>query len=147
METEEELRESLRYGEEEAYPEESILEEQGAGQEETAAEEATEKEQKQEEYVEVEQEQAPETYKLENQQEEDRSSFTFGLSVGLGIGCITTFVIMWISVFFSPRLPSNITYEAMLTVFVYPLIYLLTVGLIALTAGIVREYYMKRRSF
>lgn len=72
---------------------------------------------------------------------EDRSSFIHGLSVGLGIGCLATFVIMWVTVFFSPQLPSSLTYENMLSIFIYPLIYLLAVGLIALTAGIVREYY------
>jgi len=77
-------------------------------------------------------------------QSEDKSSFVHGLSVGLGLGCITTFVIMWIVVFFSPQLPSTVTYEAMLSVFIYPLIYLLAVGLIALTAGIVREYYIRK---
>ena len=50
-------------------------------------------------------------------------------------------------VFFSPQLPSTVTYEAMLSVFIYPLIYLLAVGLIALTAGIVREYYVRKNSF
>ncbi|MEM0057618.1 MAG: hypothetical protein QXG58_05560 [Candidatus Bathyarchaeia archaeon] len=82
--------------------------------------------------------------KIEAVHEEDRSSFIHGLSVGLGIGCIATFVIMWITVFFSPMLPPTITYESMLSVFIYPLLYLLAVGLIALTAGIVREYYTKR---
>jgi len=72
----------------------------------------------------------------------DRGNFVHGLSVGLGIGCIATFVIMWIAVFFTPQLPSRVTYEAMLSVFIYPLIYLLAVGLVALTAGIVREYYV-----
>jgi hypothetical protein len=71
----------------------------------------------------------------------DRSHFVHGLAAGLGIGCIATFVIMWIAVFFSPQLPSRVTYEAMLAVFIYPLIYLLAVGLVALTAGIVREYF------
>lgn len=77
-------------------------------------------------------------------EQEDRSSFVHGLSVGLGIGCIATFIIMWITVFFSPMLPSTITYESMLSVFIYPLIYLLAVGLVALTAGIVREYYVNK---
>jgi len=77
----------------------------------------------------------------------DRRSFSHGLSVGLGIGCIATFVIMWIVVFFSPQLPSTITYEAMLSIFIYPLIYLLAIGLIALTAGIVKEYYVRKSSF
>lgn len=79
--------------------------------------------------------------------DEDRSSFIHGLAVGLGIGCISTFIIMWITVFFSPRLPSGITYEGLLTIFIYPLIYLLTVGLIALTAGIVREYYTRSHNY
>ncbi len=73
--------------------------------------------------------------------EEDRSSFIHGLAVGLGLGCIATFVIMWIAVFFTPKLPESISYETMLSIFIYPLVYLLAVGLVALTAGIVREYY------
>jgi len=80
-------------------------------------------------------------------QSEDKSSFVHGLSVGLGLGCIAAFIIMWIVVFFSPQLPSTVTYETMLSVFIYPLIYLLAVGLIALTAGIVREYYTRKNSF
>jgi len=76
--------------------------------------------------------------------EEDKSSFIHGLSVGLGMGCIATFIIMWIVVFFSPRLPSTITYESLLSIFIYPLLYLLVTGLVALTAGIVREYYARK---
>jgi len=79
--------------------------------------------------------------------QENNGSFVHGLSVGLGLGCIATFVIMWVAVFFTPQLPSSITYEAMLSVFIYPMIYLLTVGLIALTAGIVREYYVRKSRF
>lgn len=82
-----------------------------------------------------------------NSHEQDRSSFVHGLSVGLGIGCIATFAIMWITIFFTPQLPSMITYEDMLAIFIYPLIYLLAVGLIALTAGVVREYYARKSSF
>ena len=74
----------------------------------------------------------------------DRNVFVNGLAVGLGIGCIATFVMMWIAIFFSPQLPAGATYESMLSIFVYPLVYLLAVGLIALTAGIVREYYIPR---
>jgi hypothetical protein len=74
----------------------------------------------------------------------DRNVFVNGLAVGLGIGCIATFIIMWIAVFFSPQLPAGATYESMLSMFVFPLVYLLAVGLIALTAGIVREYYIPR---
>lgn len=80
-------------------------------------------------------------------QSEDKSSFVHGLSVGLGLGCMATFIIMWIVVFFSPQLPSTVTYEAMLLVFIYPLVYLLAVGLIALIAGIVREYYVRKNRF
>jgi hypothetical protein len=80
-------------------------------------------------------------------QSEDRSGFIHGLSTGLGIGCIATFIIMWITVFFSPQLPTNVTYESMLSIFIYPLVYLLAVGLIALTAGVVREYYIRKESF
>jgi hypothetical protein len=74
----------------------------------------------------------------------DRGSFIHGLCVGIGLGCITTFIIMWVTVFFTPRLPSGITYENMLAIFIYPLVYLLAVGLVALTAGIVREYFSAR---
>jgi len=81
-----------------------------------------------------------------NNQEEDRSSFIHGLAVGLGIGCIATFVITWIAIFFTPMLPS-VTYETLLSIFIYPLIYLLAVGLVSLTAGIVREYYAKKSRF
>lgn len=76
-------------------------------------------------------------------QREDRSSFIHGLAVGLGIGCIATFIIMWIAVFFTPLMPTA-SYETLLAVFIYPLLYLLAVGLVALTAGIVREYYSKK---
>jgi hypothetical protein len=76
--------------------------------------------------------------------EGDRGSFIHGLSVGLGMGCIATFIIMWIVVFFSPKLPSTITYESLLSIFIYPLLYLLAIGLVALTAGIVREYYARK---
>jgi fructose-specific phosphotransferase system IIC component len=76
---------------------------------------------------------------------EDRSGFTHGLSTGLGIGCIATFVIIWVAVFFTPQLPSGVTYESLLSIFIYPLVYLLAVGLIALTAGIVRQYFSRSK--
>ncbi|MBS7632624.1 hypothetical protein KEJ15_03240 [Candidatus Bathyarchaeota archaeon] len=74
-----------------------------------------------------------------------RASFVHGLSVGLGLGCIATFIIMWITVFFTPQIPPQATYEALLSIFVYPLVYLLAVGLVALTAGVVREYYVRTK--
>ena len=82
-----------------------------------------------------------------NIQGEDRGNFVHGLAVGLGIGCNATFVIVWISLFFTPKLPNGVTYENLLSIFIYTLIYLLAVGLIALTAGIVREYYGTKSKF
>lgn len=102
----------------------------------------------QEEHAVTEQEnqQEDETHKSSNSEgERDRSGFVHGLAVGLGFGCIAAFILMWIAVFFTPRMPEAITYETMLSIFVYPLVYLLAVGLVALTAGIVREYYSPRR--
>jgi uncharacterized protein YhaN len=140
MEAEQDTQEEVHYEEEEAN-------------EESVEHEVVEQQNEQEAYVAPEetakqgQEQEKEKSSKFNNHEEDRSSFVHGLSVGLGIGCIATFVIMWITVFFTPQLPSLITYEAMLSIFIYPLIYLLAVGLIALTAGIVREYYVRKKSF
>ena len=68
-------------------------------------------------------------------------TFINGLCVGLGLGCIATFVIMWFVIFFTPLMPSAMTYENLLAVFIYPFIYLLAIGLVTLTAGIVKQYY------
>jgi hypothetical protein len=139
MEIEEETQEDVHY--EEEANEESIqhdeTEQENEPEEYTAPKEAAEQER----------EEVKEKNLKLNNQGEDRSSFVHGLSVGLGIGCIATFVIMWITVFFTPQLPSAVTYENLLAIFIYPLIYLLTIGLIALTAGIVREYYSARNRF
>jgi hypothetical protein len=75
------------------------------------------------------------------QHEANRAIFINGLSVGIGIGCIVTFAVMWIAVFFTPQLPAGASYQDLLSIFIFPLIYLLAIGLITLTAGIVREYY------
>jgi len=69
------------------------------------------------------------------------AKFVNGLAVGFGIGCIATFIILWATIFFTPKLPQAITYEGLLSVFIYPLLYLLTVGLISLTAGLVKERF------
>jgi len=82
--------------------------------------------------------------KPEQKKPKQNSSFIHGLAVGLGLACIATFAIMWITIFFSPLLPQSATYESLLAIFIYPLIYLLAVGLVALTAGIVREYYTRK---
>lgn len=139
MGAEQEMQGEIQY-EEEAYTGEDeavVPEEQKAGQQEgyMVMEEAYEENQGLEE--------KPSSRKtMSNVQ--SRRSFGDGVSVGLGIGCIATFIVMWISLFFSPQLPSSATYEAMLSVFIYPLIYLLSVGLVALTAGFVREYYARK---
>jgi len=93
------------------------------------------------------QEQQPQKVAAETTQvkaQENKSSFTHGLAVGLGIGCLGTFITLWISIFFIPMLPPTITYETLLSIFIYPLIYLFALGLIALTAGVVREFYSRK---
>lgn len=141
MEVEQETQEGIQYDEETYVDDEVIIPGERTEHQEqyTVAEEATEQSQ------DIEKKSLLQNL-ISIDHGEDRSSFVHGLSVGLGIGCIATFIIMWIAVFFSPQLPSAITYESMLSIFIYPLIYLLTVGLIALTAGIVREYYTRRSS-
>lgn len=144
MEAGQELQENTQYEEaylDEAYDESSTEKQETEQQEEyaTTEEETNQRQESKKQGL---------IYKLlSNNQSEDKSSFIHGLSVGLGIGCLATFIIMWIAVFFTPQLPSTVTYEAMLSVFIYPLVYLLAVGLIALTAGIVREYYTRKSGF
>jgi len=69
-----------------------------------------------------------------------RSSFVNGLAIGFGLAFLATFVILWISIFFGSQLSPGITYEKMISIFVYPLLFLLATGTVFLTAGIVREY-------
>jgi hypothetical protein len=82
--------------------------------------------------------------KCQTGDEEKNSLFVNGLAVGVGTGFIATFVVMWIAIFFSPQLPAGTTYQTMLSLFIYPLVYLLAVGSITLTAGIVRQYYARQ---
>ncbi|MGD8545127.1 MAG: hypothetical protein PVH12_03025 [Candidatus Bathyarchaeota archaeon] len=143
MDTEQEVHGDVQYAED-TYVDEAELQV------------STEQDQEPREYIiiEPETEQASVLRKRESlpdlvqiNEEKDRSGFIHGLSVGLGVGCIATFIIMWIAVFFSPQLPSTVTYEALLSIFIYPLIYLLSVGLIALTAGVALEYYKKNSNY
>jgi hypothetical protein len=76
-----------------------------------------------------------------------KSGFVHGLAAGLGIGCLAAFVMMWMAVFFTPRLPLGITYEAMLATFIYPLMYIFALGLVTLTVGIASEYYSVKNEF
>ncbi len=69
-----------------------------------------------------------------------RSSFVNGLAMGAGAGFLATFAILWISIFFGSQLSPEVSYEQMISVFIYPLLFLLGAGTVLLTAGIVREY-------
>jgi len=80
------------------------------------------------------------------QKNKGRGSFADGLAAGLGIGSIACFAIVWLALFFSPLLPQSATYENLLAIFIYLLVFLLASGLTALTAGVVREYYPKTQS-
>jgi formate hydrogenlyase subunit 3/multisubunit Na+/H+ antiporter MnhD subunit len=80
------------------------------------------------------------------QKNKGRGSFADGLAAGLGIGSIACFAIVWLALFLSPLLPQSASYENLLATFIYLLVFLLASGLIALTAGVVREYYPKTKS-
>ena len=83
--------------------------------------------------------------KQPSQNGNNRSSYFDGLAVGLGIGSITAFAIIWVGLFLSPTLPQTATYESLLAAFIYPLIFTVGTGLVAITAGVVREYYPKNK--
>jgi len=71
--------------------------------------------------------------------------FTNGFEIGFGVGCIMTFVVLWISLLFGARLTSGVTYETMIAIFIYPLLFLLTVGTVFLTAGAVKHLHFKKK--
>ena len=71
-----------------------------------------------------------------------RSSFVNGLAIGFGAGFLATFIILWISIFFGSQLSPVLSYAQMISVFVYPLLFLSGTGIVLLTAGVVREYYI-----
>jgi hypothetical protein len=112
--------------------------------EEEAYDESVSPEIEPEEYPIEEEADEQKTLNLRSKSDGGKGRFGNGLAVGLGIGCITTFIIMWVSVFFTPQIASSVTYQMLLSIFIYPLIYLFAVGLIALTAGLVKEYYSRR---
>ena len=134
----EEVREEIQLDEISGEPEEEQREEQ-TSQELMEEQQFIFEEPEEEPKQEIEQEK-----KTETKEQEDKGGFIHGLAVGLGLGCISTFIILWITVFFAPQLPSTLTYESLLSIFIYPMLYLLIVGLVAITAGIVREYYIKK---
>jgi len=69
-----------------------------------------------------------------------RSSFVNGLAIGFGVALLATFAILWISVYFGAQISSGISYEKMISLFIYPLLFLLVTGTAFLTAGVIREY-------
>lgn len=69
-----------------------------------------------------------------------RNSFVNGLAIGFGLAFLATFAILWICIFFGSQLSSGVSYEKMISIFIYPLLFLLTTGTVLLTAGAVREY-------
>jgi len=71
---------------------------------------------------------------------QDKGVFANGIAVGLGMAYIAAFAILWMSVYFSPKLPASISYQDLLSLFFGPLIILLAIGIASLTTGIVRQY-------
>ena len=69
-----------------------------------------------------------------------RSSFVNGLAIGFGLAFLATFVILWISIFYASQLSAGISYERMISAFIYPMLFILSAGTVLLTTGIVREY-------
>ena len=67
-----------------------------------------------------------------------RSSFANGLAVGFGLTFLANFIILWISIFYTSQLSAGISYEKMIVVFIYPMLFILATGMVLLTTGIVR---------
>ena len=70
----------------------------------------------------------------------NRSSFVNGLAIGFGLAFLATFVILWVSIFYTSQLSEGISYERMISAFIYPMLFILATGTVLLTTGIVREY-------
>lgn len=77
---------------------------------------------------------------------QDTHVFANGIAVGLGMAYIAAFSILWMSVYFSPKLPTGINYQDLLSLFFGPLIILLAIGITSLTTGIVRQYSGKKHA-
>jgi len=70
----------------------------------------------------------------------NRSSFVNGLAIGFGLAFLATFVILWISIFYASQMSVAISYEKMISAFIYPMLFILSSGTVLLTTGLVREY-------
>jgi len=64
--------------------------------------------------------------------------FVNGFSVGLGIGCLSILVVLWVSLSFT-SLFTSLNYERLISVFVYPMLLLLAIGVSLLVKGLVGE--------
>ncbi len=64
--------------------------------------------------------------------------FVNGFLMGLGIGCLALFIVLWVSAFFNSQI-SNLHYETIISAFIYPMIFLLATGISLLVAGLIRE--------
>jgi hypothetical protein len=69
-----------------------------------------------------------------------RSSFVNGLAIGVGMAFLAAFAILWISIFYASQISMGISYEQMISAFIYPMLFILATGTALLTTGIVREY-------
>jgi hypothetical protein len=70
--------------------------------------------------------------------------FVNGFEIGFGIGCLMTFLVLWISLVFGSQLTLGVTYESIIAVFIYPLLFLIVIGTIFLTAGIVKHLHSRK---
>jgi len=69
---------------------------------------------------------------------EIEKEFINGFLIGLGIGFLALFTILWVSIFFASLL-ANISYGRLLSIFIYPLVLILGSGTTLVVAGFVRE--------
>jgi len=76
---------------------------------------------------------------MATKKEKIQEHFTSGFEIGFGIGCIVTFIVLWISLFFGSRMTSEVKYESIIAVFIYPLLFLVIIGTVFLTAGAVKH--------
>jgi hypothetical protein len=83
--------------------------------------------------------------KMTRKREKIQEHFTNGFEIGFGVGFIMTFVVLWISLLFGAQLTSGVTYETMIAIFIYPLLFLLTVGTVFLTAGAVKHLHFEKK--
>jgi len=82
---------------------------------------------------------------MTGKREKIQEHFTSGFEIGFGVGCLMTFVVLWVSLVFGARLTLGVTYETMIAIFIYPLLFLLTVGTVFLTAGTVKHLHFKKK--